>query len=146
MKDVSLKNSRHWIKLGLRALNMYINQSDNTNNLVENGYDMNITSDNGNIKILLKEYVIRFDNIKEKMFKLVNPVPGVKNVEVIMGSDVHVPSRYDELEAHPRFLLVDDEKEYVQTLSDRLQTRDLDSAIAYDGEEALSHIEKDVKV
>jgi DNA-binding response OmpR family regulator len=38
---------------------------------------------------------------------------------------------------------VDDEKEFVQTLSDRLQTRDLDSAIAYDGEEALSYIEKD---
>ena len=38
---------------------------------------------------------------------------------------------------------MDDEKEYVQTLSDRLQTRDLDSAVAYDGEEALSYIEKD---
>jgi DNA-binding response OmpR family regulator len=47
------------------------------------------------------------------------------------------------LEAHPRFLLVDDEKEYIQTLSDRLQTRDLNSTIAYDGEEALSQIEKD---
>ena len=111
--------------------------------LVENGYNVNIFCDNGNIKIFLKEYVIRFDNIKGKITKLVNPLPGVNNVEVIMGSDVHVPSRYDELEAHPRYLLVDDEKEYIQTLSDRLQTRDLDSAIAYNGEEALSHIEKD---
>ena len=39
MKDVSSKKSRHWIKLCLRALNIYINQSDNTYKLVKNGYD-----------------------------------------------------------------------------------------------------------
>lgn len=111
--------------------------------LVENGYNVNIVCDNGNTKISLKEYVIRLESMKEKIKKLVNPLPGVKSVEVTMGSDAHIPSRYDELEAHPRFLLVDDEKEYIQTLSDRLQTRDLESAIAYDGEEALSHIEID---
>jgi len=60
-----------------------------------------------------------------------------------MGPNARVPSRYDELKAPPRYLLVDDEKEFVQTLSDRLQTRDLNSAIAYDGDEALSYIEKD---
>jgi len=111
--------------------------------LVENGYNVNIVCDNGDIKISLKEYVIRLENMKEKIKKLVSTVQGVKNIEVTMGSDVHVPSRYDKLEAHPRFLLVDDEKEYIQTLSDRLQTRDLNSAVVYDGEEALSHIEKD---
>jgi two-component system, OmpR family, response regulator CpxR len=111
--------------------------------LVENGYDVNIESDNGNITISLKEYVIRFAHMKEKIIKIVHDIKGVKNVEVIMGPDAHVPSRYDELEAPPRYLLVDDEKEFVQTLSDRLQTRDLNSAIAYDGEEALSYIEKD---
>jgi CheY-like chemotaxis protein len=111
--------------------------------LVENGYDVNIDNDNGNITISLKEYVIRFEHMKEKIIKIVSTIEGVKNVEVIMGLNARVPSRYDELEPPPRFLLVDDEKEFVQTLSDRLQTRDLDSAIAYDGEEALSYIEKD---
>jgi two-component system, OmpR family, response regulator CpxR len=111
--------------------------------LVENGYDVNIDNDNGNITISLKEYVIRFAHIKEKIMKITSAVEGVKNVEVIMGPNARVPSRYDELEAPPRFLLVDDEKEFVQTLSDRLQTRDLNSAIAYDGDEALSYIEKD---
>jgi CheY-like chemotaxis protein/cytidylate kinase len=126
-----------------RALNDFILASSVDIPLVENGYNVNITCDNGDTKISLKEYVIRLESMKEKIKKLVSPVPGVKSVEVTMGSDVHVPSRYDKLEAHPRFLLVDDEKEYIQTLSDRLQTRDLNSAVAYDGEEALTQIEKD---
>ena len=46
-------------------------------------------------------------------------------------------------ESKPKFLLVDDEKEFVLTLSERLETRNLGSAIAYDGEEALSIMETD---
>ena len=111
--------------------------------LVENGYDVNIANKNGNIKILLKEYEIRFEHIKEKIINIVNQVEGVKNIEVIMGPDAKIPSRYDELRVTPRYLLVDDEKEYVQTLSQRLQVRDLSSAIAYNGEEALNYLEKD---
>jgi DNA-binding response OmpR family regulator len=40
-------------------------------------------------------------------------------------------------------LLVDDEKEFVQTLSERLATRDIASSIAYDGEEALARVDAD---
>ena len=111
--------------------------------LVENGFDVNIKHNNGNITISLKEYVIRFKYIKKKIEEIVSVVQGVKNIEVIMGQDARIPSRYDELKSSPRFLLVDDEKEYVQTLSERLQTRDLNSTIVYDGEEALSQINRE---
>jgi two-component system response regulator CpxR len=40
-------------------------------------------------------------------------------------------------------LLVDDEKEFVLTLSERLEARNLQSAVAYDGEQALSIMETD---
>jgi len=36
-----------------------------------------------------------------------------------------------------KVLLVDDEEEFVRTLSERLQMRDLDSQTAFDGEQAL---------
>jgi two-component system response regulator CpxR len=112
--------------------------------LVENGYDVNVDNDSGKIMISLKEYVIRLEHLKKKLIKIVSPLSGVKEVDVIMSPNVKIPSRYDELKAQPpRFLLVDDEKEYVQTLSQRLQVRDVESAIAYDGEEALSYLEKD---
>jgi CheY-like chemotaxis protein/cytidylate kinase len=111
--------------------------------LVENGYDVNIKNDDGNISISLKEFVVRFTHVKEKIINIVRTFEGVKNIEVNMPSNARVPSRYDELKTSPRFLLVDDEREFVQTLSDRLRTRDLSSSIAYDGEEALSQIEED---
>ncbi|MCF8145311.1 MAG: response regulator [Deltaproteobacteria bacterium] len=40
-----------------------------------------------------------------------------------------------------RVLLVDDEEDFVRTLSERLQMRDLDSQTAFDGEEALELME-----
>ncbi|MBT3218740.1 MAG: response regulator [Proteobacteria bacterium] len=43
----------------------------------------------------------------------------------------------------PKFLLVDDEKEFVLTLSERLETRDLDSVVAHDGEEALEIVRRE---
>lgn len=42
-----------------------------------------------------------------------------------------------------RLLLVDDEKEFIQTLADRLKMRDLDAAVAHNGEEALSAVKKE---
>ena len=42
-----------------------------------------------------------------------------------------------------RVLLVDDEREFVQTLSERLQMRDMGSAVAYDGESALTLVKED---
>jgi DNA-binding response OmpR family regulator len=62
-----------------------------------------------------------------------------------LGLHFHPTSRYEEMveEAKPKYLLVDDEKEFVLTLSERLETRNLGSAIAYDGEQALSIVETD---
>lgn len=43
-----------------------------------------------------------------------------------------------------RVLLVDDEEEFVKTLSERLQLRDLDSHTALDGERALHVVQDDI--
>jgi DNA-binding response OmpR family regulator len=42
-----------------------------------------------------------------------------------------------------RVLLVDDEEEFVETLADRLQMRDLEASTAHNGEEALSVVKED---
>ncbi|MBS0013438.1 MAG: response regulator, partial [Desulfobacterales bacterium] len=41
-----------------------------------------------------------------------------------------------------RILLVDDEKDFVDTLSQRMQMRDLSADIALNGEEALEQLNK----
>ena len=42
-----------------------------------------------------------------------------------------------------KVLLVDDEKEFVHTLSERLEARNFDSSIAYNGEQALDFVERE---
>jgi DNA-binding response OmpR family regulator len=48
-----------------------------------------------------------------------------------------------DAETPSKVLLVDDEREFVQTLSERLLTRKVGTAVAYSGEEALAIIEDD---
>ncbi|MFH1887324.1 MAG: response regulator [Pseudomonadota bacterium] len=40
-----------------------------------------------------------------------------------------------------KLLLVDDEEEFVQALAERLQMRDLESDMVYDGEQAIGYVE-----
>jgi DNA-binding response OmpR family regulator len=49
----------------------------------------------------------------------------------------------DALEAPTKVLLVDDEKEFVHALSERLENRSIPSAIAYDGEQALEAVARE---
>jgi DNA-binding NtrC family response regulator len=42
-----------------------------------------------------------------------------------------------------KVLLVDDEQEFIETLSERLKMRDLDTKLALDGEQALEAVEDD---
>ncbi|MBW2144830.1 MAG: response regulator, partial [Deltaproteobacteria bacterium] len=50
--------------------------------------------------------------------------------------------KYD-FEMPSKILLVDDEREFVQTLSERLLMRDMGSAVTYDGESALELVKED---
>ncbi|WP_027370290.1 response regulator [Desulfovermiculus halophilus] len=43
-----------------------------------------------------------------------------------------------------KVLLVDDEKDFVNSLSERIQMRELDSKIAYDGEQALELVTDEI--
>jgi CheY-like chemotaxis protein len=108
-------------------------------------YDVDVTCEKGEITILINKYSGRLEKKKEELEKLAQGVAGVKGVQVKVGPKYHIPSVYppDDFEAPPKVLLVDDEKEFVHTLSERLQSRNLESAVVYDGEEALNVIEGD---
>ncbi len=57
------------------------------------------------------------------------------------------PDQRDEhaAEAHPiKVLLVDDEEDYVRTMAERMEMRDLGSEVALTGEQALSMLEEDL--
>jgi DNA-binding NtrC family response regulator len=54
----------------------------------------------------------------------------------------HSSFSYRRFEAPVKVLLVDDEREFVQTLSERLQMREIDSSVVYDGESAMDVLQE----
>ncbi|UCD57289.1 MAG: response regulator [Candidatus Hydrogenedentota bacterium] len=113
--------------------------------LVEQGRDVQVSSDNGNITVLINRYAMRLEHLKKELKRIVHAVPGTKSIEVRVGPKYKQPSIYPgvEFELPSKILLVDDERDFVQTLSERLQMRDLSTAVVYNGEQALSYIREE---
>jgi two-component system response regulator CpxR len=113
--------------------------------LVEQGHDVDVISDSGNVTILINKYTVRLDGLKKELQEIANSVPGVNHVEVRVGPKYKRPAIYPgiEFELPSKVLLVDDEREFVQTLSERLQMRELSTAVVYNGEEALSYLNEE---
>ncbi len=123
-----------------RAMRDFILASKVGLHLAENGHDVGVVATDGHVCVTINRYVIRLSRYKKKLEELARQVSGVRGVTVTPGTRFVPPSltRNIDLEVPSKVLLVDDEREFVQTLSERLQSRNLDSAVVYDGEEALS--------
>ncbi|MFC2130397.1 response regulator [Bacteroidota bacterium] len=108
-------------------------------------HDVVVKADRGHITVLLGKYTLRLEHYKQELSKITMGIEGVKSVEVNIGPKFKMPSTYPpvDFEIPKKILLVDDEVEFVQTLSERLETRKMPASIAYNGEEALLTIEKD---
>ncbi|UCD94854.1 MAG: response regulator [Candidatus Zixiibacteriota bacterium] len=128
-----------------RAMEDFVLASKVNVTLTEKKHEVDVTADDGKVIVILKKYVMRLEHYKEELIKLAETVPGVKAVEVRIGSTFRMPYAYPpvEFDVPKKVLLVDDEKEFVHTLSERLQTRHMEPSVVYDGEEALSFVSKD---
>jgi len=111
--------------------------------LAEKGHDVEVSCKNGAATMEINRYVTRLDHLERELKKIASAVPGVKKAETQIGPRYSQPSIYPKLDLPDKILLVDDEEEFVNTLSERLQTRHLESVIAYNGEEAMAIVETD---
>jgi CheY-like chemotaxis protein/cytidylate kinase len=114
--------------------------------LAEEGHEVEVTCDHGNITVVINKYVLRLEHLEKELRRIAGAVAGVKSVHTRVGPKWQTPAIYPpkfEFELPSRILLVDDEREFVQTLSERLQTRKMEAAVAYDGEEALSLVKSE---
>jgi CheY-like chemotaxis protein len=106
------------------------------------GHDVQVSARSGAVLITINKQVLMMSSLESELKRIAGAVPGVKNVETKVGPGYYktdIYRKYDfDLPLPSKVLLVDDEREFVQTLSERLQMRDYGSAVAYDGEEALS--------
>jgi two-component system response regulator CpxR len=85
------------------------------------------------------------NRLEDELKSIAARVPGVKSVNTTVGKNFHKSDIYRkfDFQAPSKVLLVDDEREFVQTLSERLLMRDMGSAVAYDGESALQMVSED---
>ena len=106
--------------------------------LIEKGYTPTVLCDKGDVTILVNKSVLNFSKLAATLKTIASGVTGVKQVEVATGKDYYVSVyRAQEFSLPAKVLLVDDEQEFVQTLSDRLNTRNYGSFPVFDGEQAL---------
>lgn len=115
--------------------------------LAREGHDIAVSARNGDVLLTINKHVLMLSALEDELKKIAGTVPGVRGVATKVGagyyqSDVYRKFDFD-VPLPSKVLLVDDEREFVQTLSERLQMRDFSSAAVFDGEEALSIIDED---
>ncbi len=110
--------------------------------LGEKSDGLEIRCTDGQVTLVINKTVLRLDPFQEEIRQIAAAVPGVRKVETKVGPKFNQPSiiRDVDLELPKKVLLVDDEVEFVHTLSERLQTRNLGSSVVYDGEQALNFV------
>jgi CheY-like chemotaxis protein len=113
--------------------------------LASEGHNVDVSAKNGSITITINKHVLMLSRLQDELRAIAEQVPGVKAVETKVGKDFHKSDIYRKhnFEMPSKVLLVDDEREFAQTLSERLMMRDMGPAVAYDGESALNLINED---
>ena len=113
--------------------------------LAEQGHYVGVECTAGEVTLTINKNVLMLGRLEEELKTIAEPVEGVRTVTTQVGKDFYKPDIYRRMdfEKPSRVLLVDDEREFVQTLSERLEMRDVGSAVAYDGESALRMVEDD---
>ncbi len=113
--------------------------------LANEGHNVGVKSEGGDVTLTINKHVLLLSRLEDELKGLAERVPGVKSVTTKVGPEFYQADIYRKcnFELPTRVLLVDDEREFVQTLSERLMIRDMGSAVAYDGESALALIRED---
>lgn len=113
--------------------------------LAREGHHAGVAVQEGHVTLTIHKHVLMLSRLEEELRAIVDVVPGVRSVKMKVGSGFYqadVYRKYD-FELPSKVLLVDDEREFVQTLSERLLMREMGSAVAYDGESALGMVADD---
>jgi CheY-like chemotaxis protein len=99
----------------------------------------------GSVTVVVEEYVLSLDRLEGDFREILSGVEGVTAVSVRAGAHYRPPAVFApvEFELPSKILLVDDEKDFVLTLSERLEMRDMAPVVAYDGEQALNILQEE---
>ncbi|MCF6247495.1 MAG: response regulator [Desulfobacula sp.] len=113
------------------------------------GQGLSVETKGEHAVVTIDKKVMMLGSFQQKIIQAVEKLPGISTVETILGKKYYSDTiiRNYEFETPLRILLVDDEKEFVHTLSERLKMRQFTSEIVYNGQEALDFTkEEDTQV
>ncbi len=115
--------------------------------LAMEGHDVPVSAKDGIVVMEINKHVMMLASLEEELKRLASGVAGVRGAETKVGpgyyqSDVYRKFDFD-VPMQSKVLLVDDERDFVEALSERLEMREYSSAVVYGGEEALSILEED---
>ncbi len=113
--------------------------------LAEVSSDLIVSSVEGKVTVTIDKNVLFLSKLKQKITSVTQRIEGVKGVETKIGKNYYKTGMTHnfEFETPLHVLLVDDEKEFVQTLSERLRMRQINSNVVFSGQEALDTADKD---
>jgi CheY-like chemotaxis protein len=113
--------------------------------LTGEGHQVEVRVSAGEVTLILNKYVLMLSRLEDELRSIVKKIPGVQSLKTEIGKDFHQTTFYrkHDINLPSKVLLVDDEREYAQTLSERLQLRHLGTVVAYDGESALALVQAD---
>ncbi|BDQ33481.1 response regulator [Pseudodesulfovibrio portus] len=113
--------------------------------LAAEGHSILVSAKSGTVTLTINKHVLLLERLERELTEIVSGLEGVQKVETGVGKGYHQTDIYRKVdfEVPSKVLLVDDEREFAETLSERLMMRDMGSAVVYDGESALNLVRED---
>ena len=113
--------------------------------LAQEGHHVGVAAKGKVVTVTINKNVMLLSRLEEELKELASKVEGVGRVEVKVGKDFYQTDIYRKVDfdVPSKVLLVDDERDFVQTLSERLEMRDVGSHVVFDGASALEMVSQD---
>jgi two-component system, OmpR family, response regulator CpxR len=113
--------------------------------LASEGHEIQVRAYGSEVVLTIPKNIILLGKFEEELREIASKVPGVKKVNTELSAEFYRKKTSDSNrgKSGAKLLLVDDEREFVHTLSERLLMREIGSAVVYDGEQALAYIEEE---
>ena len=116
--------------------------------LAREGYyypEFKVEAHRNGVTVEINKRVLRLEKLKKELTDIIRTEAGDVPVETGVGPEFHRADIYRQtsFQLPGKVLLVDDERDYVETLSERLRLRDVGASVVYDGEQALAAVRED---
>ena len=113
--------------------------------LINEGHFVDVDVLDGAATLTIHKQVLRLGKLEAELQDIAGRIDGVLAVETKVGEEYHQSNVYrkHDFTLPSKVLLVDHEREFVQTLSERLITCDIGAEVCYDAESALELINEE---